>query len=343
MSAFAGPSVPSLTHRNVKPSLRSSLRSSFVSPWTTQLAASRVQRAHLQAPAMSAAAAAAAPSEPLVVMVNGLPGKMAAATAEEVVRRGLILADEAMTGANMDSTFAVTPQHIVKLCAPDEHDASLRRMRERHARVVIVDYTHPTAANANVERYAAHGLSFVIGTTGGDATDMNTAVMRASDVYAVIAPNMGKQIVAFQAMMRQMAEQFPSVFSGYTLSVKESHQSTKADTSGTAKAVVDSISKMGVVDFSVDQIDKVRTTERSIGEMNVPEDHVTSGHAFHTYHLKSEDGTVDFEFQHNVVGRRVYAAGTVDAVQFLDSTKQAGATEKRIFNMIDVLGSGTMS
>jgi dihydrodipicolinate reductase len=54
------------------------------------------------------------------------------------------------------------------------------------------------------------------------------------------------QVVAFQQMMQIMADQFPGAFSGYKLSVVESHQRNKADTSGTAKAVVQSFAKMGV-------------------------------------------------------------------------------------------------
>lgn len=54
------------------------------------------------------------------------------------------------------------------------------------------------------------------------------------------------QVVAFQQMMQIMADQFPGAFSGYNLSVVESHQRNKADTSGTAKAVVQSFAQMGV-------------------------------------------------------------------------------------------------
>lgn len=57
------------------------------------------------------------------------------------------------------------------------------------------------------------------------------------------------QVVAFQAMMELMAENFPGVFKGYKLRVAESHQRNKADTSGTAKAVVQSFKQMGV-DFN---------------------------------------------------------------------------------------------
>ena len=87
-----------------------------------------------------------------------------------------------------------------------------------------------------------------MGTTGGDR-DALIRDVKDSGVYAVIAPNMGKQIVAFQTMMETMAEKFPGCFSGYTLKVVESHQRSKVDTSGTAKAVVGSFQKMGL-DFA---------------------------------------------------------------------------------------------
>lgn len=50
-------------------------------------------------------------------------------------------------------------------------------------------------------------------------------------------------------MMDNMAKEFPGAFSGYKLEVTESHQRTKADTSGTAKAVVGSLQQLGL-DFS---------------------------------------------------------------------------------------------
>lgn len=50
-------------------------------------------------------------------------------------------------------------------------------------------------------------------------------------------------------MMDMMAKEFPGAFSGYKLEVTESHQRTKADTSGTAKAIVGSFQNLGL-DFS---------------------------------------------------------------------------------------------
>ena len=50
-------------------------------------------------------------------------------------------------------------------------------------------------------------------------------------------------------MMELMAQNFPGVFTGYKLDVVESHQRNKADTSGTAKAVVASFQQMGIEGF----------------------------------------------------------------------------------------------
>ena len=46
--------------------------------------------------------------------------------------------------------------------------------------------------------------------------------------------------------MELMAQQFPGCFSGYKLAVVESHQRSKVDTSGTAKAVVASLRGLGL-------------------------------------------------------------------------------------------------
>merc|ERR1719169_21371 len=106
-----------------------------------------------------------------------------------------------------------------------------------------------------------------------------------SETYAVIAPNMCKQIVAFQATMEHMSKSFPGAFGGYKMELAESHQSTKADTSGTAKAVVASFNSLGVQPFKVDDIKKIRDPEEQLA-MGVPKEDL-NGHAWHTYTLTS--------------------------------------------------------
>lgn len=77
-----------------------------------------------------------------------------------------------------------------------------------------------------------------------------------------------------------------------------------------------------------------------MSKMGVP-DSALKAHAFHTYHLKAPDGSVSFEFQHNVCGHTIYAEGTVDACLFL-AQKIKDGDAKKIFNMVDVLEGGSM-
>uniref|UniRef100_A0A7N0UBA9 4-hydroxy-tetrahydrodipicolinate reductase n=1 Tax=Kalanchoe fedtschenkoi TaxID=63787 RepID=A0A7N0UBA9_KALFE len=214
----------------------------------------------------------------------------------------------------------------------------LKSVLDEHPDLIVVDYTVPDAVNDNAELYCKVGVPFVMGTTGGDRQKLMKTV-QDSNVYAVISPQMGKQVVAFLAAMEIMAEQFPGALSGYSMQVLESHQSSKLDTSGTAKAFISCFQKLGV-SFDMDEVQLIRDPKQQLEMVGVPEEHL-GGHAFHMYHITSPDQTVSFEFQHNVCGRSIYAEGTVDAVLFLAKKIQA-KDGKRIYNMIDVLREGNL-
>jgi len=283
----------------------------------------------------------------LRVMINGMPGPMATAVAEACLRKGLTLAPYGLTGPD------VKPQ-AVKVLDPDTGKfqyvdlindreglgkTKLAEMRAEKDDIVAIDYTHPSAVNENAQWYKREGLPFVMGTTGGDRDQLMNDV---DGMNAVIAPNMGKQIVAMQRALENLERDFPSAFCGYKLSVTESHQKTKADTSGTAKAVIESINGLTKPGSSFDvetETKLIRDDEESIA-FGVPPEHI-NGHAHHTYTLTSPDSTVTFQLQHNVNGRRVYAEGSADSVKFLFSKVIEGG-EPKIYNMIDVLESGSM-
>ncbi|KAJ0046697.1 hypothetical protein Pint_05356 [Pistacia integerrima] len=191
---------------------------------------------------------------------------------------------------------------------------------DKYPNMIVVDYTVPSAVNDNAELYCKVGVPFVMGSTGGDRDKLYKTVENS-------------KVVAFLAAIEIMAEQFPGAFSG----VLESHQTSKVDTSGTAKAnaIVQADLIQMIWDFK-QQIEMVGVLEERL-----------AGHAFHMYHLTSPDPTkrtnkhpslflffllarVSFEFQHHVCGRSIYAEGTIGAVIFLskkeDWQKQEGGT-----------------
>ncbi len=270
------------------------------------------------------------------IMVNGLPGNMAAGVAKNLLNdERFVLINHSLTGPEIEQSRCDIYSISLYLVKPDIRDQIIQKIKEAEGPFICVDYTHPSAVNSNAEFYCKHELPFVMGTTGGDRAKL-TETVRKSKVPAIIAPNMAKQIVGFQAMMEYASATFPNLFAGYRLEIKESHQKGKADTSGTAKAMVGYFNKLGL-EFTPDDIVMVRNPAIQKNEMGVPEEYL-SGHGWHTYRLTSQDGTVQFAFTHNVNGREIYAQGTLDAVAYLHA-KVASGVKGQVFSMIDVLKS----
>jgi 4-hydroxy-tetrahydrodipicolinate reductase len=271
---------------------------------------------------------------PTKVMVNGIPGNMAVNVARHILADNRFeLVPYSLTGPEIQAAEHTVDAISVGLFKPDGSEQAIEEIAQKHGHFLSVDYTHPSAVNANAEFYCKYQLPFVMGTTGGDRNQLEETV-RASSISAVIAPNMAKQIVGFQAMMEYAAQTFPDLFKGYALIIKESHQKGKADTSGTAKAMVRYFNQMGL-EFGEDQIVKVRDPEIQTSQWGIPEDYL-AGHGWHTYALISDDKTVRFEFSHNVNGRDVYAKGTLDALVYLNARISEG-NQGTVYTMIDVL------
>ena len=289
-------------------------------------------------------------ADDVLVMVNGMPGPMATAAAEACLRKGLQLSPVAMTGPDVEPCNINVYDPISKRSkdvrlVPSKDvegiEAAIEGVKTAVGpkNLIAIDYTHPSAVNNNALFYVKNHIPFVMGTTGGDREKL-LADVSAAKHFAVIAPNMGKQIVAMQAALEDLATKYPSAFSGYELEVIESHQKTKADTSGTAKAVIESLKKLSDDDFDVEtDVEMLRDDESSL-DFGVPEEGLR-GHAFHTYTLTSPDGSVQFALQHNVVGRNIYAEGTADAVRFLAKKIAAGA-EAKVYTMVNVLEEGAL-
>jgi 4-hydroxy-tetrahydrodipicolinate reductase len=268
------------------------------------------------------------------LMVNGLPGNMAANVVKHALEDNRFeLIAQSLTGPEITDTETSVYSTTFYLIPPQDREQAVTTIKKSSGPFISVDYALPAAVNGNAEFYCRNKLPFVMGTTGGDR-DLLMDTVAASSICAVIAPNMAKQIVGFQAMMEYAARAFPNLFEGYTLEIKESHQQGKADTSGTAKAMVRYFNSLGTP-FTEKDIIKERDSEDQKHVWGIPAEFL-SGHGWHTYTLVSNDKTVKFEFIHNVNGRDIYAQGTLDALIYLDK-KVAEGLQGQVFSMIDVL------
>jgi len=236
-----------------------------------------------------------------IVMVNGLPGKMATEVAKRIVAsEDFYLWHYALTGPETKEDKVAIDKERISLYRPDQR-VFFKVDSYFPEEGLVVDFSLPSAVNYNADYYCSHRMNFVMGTTGGDRIALEARV-RDSDIVAVVAPNMAKQIVALQAMFAYAANTFPGAFEGYTLEVEESHQAGKKDTSGTAKAMVAYFNTLGVP-FAVEDIRRFRDPVVQEHLMGVPKEHL---------------------------------GGTLDALKFLQRKVEAGEKGK-VYSMIDVL------
>jgi 4-hydroxy-tetrahydrodipicolinate reductase len=266
------------------------------------------------------------------VLVAGLPGNMATTFTRHALKdKNIDIINIGITGSDCDLKKYEVDDRIFNLIKVNDK-AGIDNLFKENKQIIVVDYTEPNTVNQNIDLYCEKNVNFIIGTTGVKI-DLASEKIKKTKISAVISPNMGKQIVALQSMMKYASENFPDCFKGYSVEIKESHQKGKLDTSGTARAMVGYFKRLGL-NIDEEDIIKYRETEDQL-KIGVPKEYLT-GHGWHTYSITSEDKTVHIEITHNVNGRDIYAKGTIDAIFFLNKKIEKGITGK-IFSMIDVL------
>jgi 4-hydroxy-tetrahydrodipicolinate reductase len=275
-------------------------------------------------------------SKPRIIL-SGMPGKMcleilalaqSAAWKDRVCVAPFALASPRQAGRSINLNSGTR----LDLLTPADLPAALQQHEIPNP--LVIDYTAPGCALENIGHYGRAGVPFVMGTTGFDGAEARRLV-EAGGITAVIAPNMAVPIVLIRAALANIAEKFPQALNDWTLEIRESHQATKKDVSGTAKAFLPFLEALGA-----------RAGDPPIVSLRDPasqqaagiSSEYANGHGWHWYQLTSPDGTVALELSHKVNGRAVYAEGTLVAAEFLAGqvTKGAGG---RVFSMEQVLGN----
>jgi len=266
------------------------------------------------------------------IMIVGLPGNMATVFANIAIKADDInISPFSITGPEIEESEIIICDQKIEL-VNTKNIVLKNEIISKYKPFIAVDFTEPQAVEKNIQFYCEKEIHFVMGTTGVIVNKI-IQYIEESRINAVIAPNMAKQIVAFQAMMEFSAINFPNSFSGYSLDITESHQQGKLDTSGTARAMVTYFQQLGI-EYDESRITKIREPKKQL-EIGVPEN-ALSGHGWHNYVITSPDKRVQLKFVHNINGREVYAEGTLDSIRYLDKKIQIGEQGK-IYSMIDVL------
>ena len=255
------------------------------------------------------------------VLISGLPGRMATLVAAALAEReDFELLPIAMTSARHRRThldFDNRRVHLVDYCPFDVRPGT-----------IAVDFTTPQSAATNVISYTHLRVPFVMGTTGGDRQQIEDLV-RHSEISAVVAPNMAVEVVSLQDELQGLLETNPEAFQGWSMTIRESHQATKRDVSGTARALQAQLERLGAI--MEGEIESIRDPEvqSQLGIQNL------DGHAYHWIILTSPQGEIR-EFRTAIEGRQPYVEGTLAAIRFLARQTRNGSRGE-VHTMSDVV------
>ena len=108
---------------------------------------------------------------PINVMVNGIPGNVAGTVARHVRADARFeLLPFSLTGPEIVQAEAAVEGRPVRLIRPGQREAAIAEIRQQYGQFLSVDYTHPTAVNANAEFYCRGGCPSSWGPPEATAT-----------------------------------------------------------------------------------------------------------------------------------------------------------------------------
>jgi 4-hydroxy-tetrahydrodipicolinate reductase len=175
----------------------------------------------------------------------------------------------------------------------------------------VVDFTVPGASREYADAVAAAGVPYVVGTTGFDESGMET-LREASESTAVLkAANFARGVQALLRVIEAGVETLP----GYDIELTETHHNGKVDApSGTANTILDAVD-----DARGERLDRTHGREgdapRAASEVGVHVRRAGTVRGEHELLLAGNDEVVTLS--HRAESRRVYAAGAVDAAEWI--------------------------
>jgi 4-hydroxy-tetrahydrodipicolinate reductase len=130
------------------------------------------------------------------------------------------------------------------------------------------------------------------------STKLTVQLPSNPNVVIINAPNLSLPMIRFITSFPEFAQK---IRPGMKMVITESHQSTKADTSGTARAVTKAL---GIPDS---EIKSIREPEIQLA-LGVPEEHL-AGHAYHDFTFIGQD--VEIKVTTKIRGRAAYINGAL--------------------------------
>ncbi len=191
---------------------------------------------------------------------------------------------------------------------------------------VLVDFTIPEAALANINACAESGTPAVVGTTGFTPQQLSEARKAADKIPLLISPNMSPGV----NLMFEVVGDVARALEDFDVEIVEIHHNRKKDSpSGTAARLG------GIIEEARSGARLVHGREGIVGPRK-PEEigmHSVRGGDVTGEHTVIFAGEGErFELTHRAHSRRTFARGTIRAIRFMKD-RSAG-----LYTMADVLG-----
>jgi 4-hydroxy-tetrahydrodipicolinate reductase len=181
----------------------------------------------------------------------------------------------------------------------------------------IIDFTVPSATREHAELVAEAGVPYVVGTTGFNEQGLADLRTASESVPVLKASNFARGVQALLQVVEAGVEALPD----YDVELTETHHSGKRDApSGTAKTILDAIdeARSEDLDRTHGREGEHRREEREVGV------HVRrAGNVRGEHEVLLADNDEILTLTHRAESRRVFAAGAVDAAEWL-ADKPAG-------------------
>lgn len=197
----------------------------------------------------------------------------------------------------------------------------------------VIDFSYHTAVPAAVEKAAAKGIAYVIGTTGLTADEQKSVDAAAKTIPVVQSGNYSLGVNLLLELVRKTAQVLGPE---YDIEVTEMHHKHKKDApSGTAlmlaRAAAQGRGKIedgGGLEFTYGRHGDIG--ERPVGEIAI---HALRGGSVVGDHTVMFAGEVErVELTHKAQGREAFAAGALKALEW------AAGRKPGLYSMRDVLG-----
>jgi len=199
-----------------------------------------------------------------------------------------------------------------------------------HGAHVAIDFTLPSATDANLRACVASGTALVIGTTGLEGKHMKAMEKAANDVPIVYARNMSVGVNVFTDLVARAAK---ALGEDFDVEILEAHHRNKADApSGTALALGEAVAAAkgrALGDVAV-YARHGRTGPRVPGTIGFSV--IRGGNVVGDHTVKFIAGEEHVEFVHRAFDRKTFARGAIKAARW------TAGRAPGLYTMMDVLG-----